>query len=213
MSRLIYVYDALCGWCYGFSPIIRQFEAEYSDRFTFEVLSGGMMTGARVQPIAVSMSYIESAYKVVEQRTGVRFGQAYLDDILRPGTYLSDSTKPAQALTLFKAMAAWRKEQSQIAFAAALQYALYHDGIDLNDNANYGPIAADFGIDPDAFVKQIDDEATKQQTQQEFDYVAQLQLGGFPSVIVERGDKLYLVARGYVPYETLQTTVQQLITS
>jgi putative protein-disulfide isomerase len=212
MSRLIYIYDALCGWCYGFSPVIRRFVAEHQGQFAVEVLSGGMMTGPRVQPISVSMSYIESAYKVVEERTGVQFGQAYLTNILRPGTYLSDSTKPGQAMTLFKAIQANQPQPQQVAFAAALQTALYHDGIDLNVAANYGPIVEPFSIDPDEFVAHLDDAAIREQTQQEFDLVARMQIGGFPSVIVEHRNELFLVARGYVPYKTLLENVQRATT-
>ena len=102
--KIIYIYDALCGWCYGFSPVIRRFHQHYADEFDFDVLSGGMMTGERVKPVSESMAYIEQAYKVVEARTGVRFGDDYLTNLLRPGTYMSDSEKPGMAMTLFKAI-------------------------------------------------------------------------------------------------------------
>ncbi|MFW5658939.1 MAG: hypothetical protein ACOCZ8_03040, partial [Bacteroidota bacterium] len=39
--KVIYVYDALCGWCYGFSPNIQQLHDEFGDRVDFEVVSGG----------------------------------------------------------------------------------------------------------------------------------------------------------------------------
>ena len=105
--KLLYVYDALCGWCYGFSPVIRDCQARHTapdsaTPLTFEVLSGGMMTGNRVRPVTESMGYIEQAYKTVEDRTGVKFGDDYLNKLLRAGTYLSDSQLPGQAMTLFK---------------------------------------------------------------------------------------------------------------
>ena len=40
---VIYCYDAYCGWCYGFSPVIKQIAEEYKDHFDIEVLSGGMI--------------------------------------------------------------------------------------------------------------------------------------------------------------------------
>jgi len=39
--KLIYYFDALCGWCFGFSPVISQLEKEFEDRLNFEVISGG----------------------------------------------------------------------------------------------------------------------------------------------------------------------------
>ena len=167
------------------------------------------MTG--VQTCALPICYIEQAYKTVEERTGVRFGEAYLTNLLRPGTYLSNSTPPGQAMTLFKATQVGATPSRQIAFAAALQNALYHDGIDLNVWENYGPLVAPFGLDPAEFVAHVDDEAIRQQTRQEFDLVAGWQIGGFPSVIIEHNEKLSLVARGYLPYEALLANVNRAI--
>ena len=67
--RIIYFFDTLCGWCYGFSPVIKQIADKYGDEFDFEVISGGMMMGERVQPASVMADYILNAYKTVENRT------------------------------------------------------------------------------------------------------------------------------------------------
>lgn len=207
--RIIYVYDALCGWCYGFSPVIRQLYRTYADQFEFDVLSGGMMTGPRVRPIAESMSYIEQAYKVVEEHTGVRFGEDYLTKILKPGTYVSDSEKPSMAMTLFKTVLPGRA----IEFAGTLQNALYHDGVDLNVDANYGPLVDQYDIDPDEFVAHLSDQAIKEQTWAEFNVVSQYGINGFPSVIVDNGRQLFLIARGYLPYDQLSANVERAKTA
>ena len=208
MPRIIYVYDALCGWCYGFSAIMQRFYHERNATVDFTVLSGGMMTGDRVRPIAESMAYIEEAYKVVEERTGVRFGQAYLDAILKPGTYLSNSEKPGMAMTLFKTAQTGR----EVEFAGDLQNALYRDGLDLNVDAIYGPLVDRYGLNPDEFVSHISDAAIREQTLAEFALVAQFGINGFPSVIVENGENLYLVARGYVTYDVLAANIDRALT-
>src|SRR5580704_12530891 len=59
MTRAIYYcYDAYCGWCYGFSPVITRLFAEYRSTIAFEVLSGGMILPAAPQPIGVMAGYI-----------------------------------------------------------------------------------------------------------------------------------------------------------
>lgn len=205
--RIIYVYDALCGWCYGFSPVIRQLYDAYSRQVDFDVLSGGMMTGPRVKPIAESMAYVEQAYKVVEAHTGVMFGEAYLNQILKPGTYISNSEPPGVAMTLFKAVLPGRA----VEFAGTLQHALYGDGIDLNVAANYGPLVEPYGIDPDEFVEHLTDPVVNQQTLAEFNLVSQYGINGFPSVILDHGNALYLVARGYLPFDQLEANIRQAL--
>lgn len=205
--KVLYVYDALCGWCYGFSPVIGQLYRTYGNQIDFDVLSGGMMTGPRAKPISAMRSYIGQAYKVVEERTGVRFGEGYLTNLLEPGTYVSDSEKPGMAMTLFKALLPGRA----VEFAGTLQQALYSDGVDLNVDAAYGPLVEPFEIDPDEFVAHLNDSVIKEQTWAEFNLVSQYGINGFPSVIVDSGEKLYLVARGYLPYDALEANVKRAI--
>ncbi|HNK27785.1 MAG TPA: DsbA family protein, partial [Ferruginibacter sp.] len=59
---LIYCYDAYCGWCYGFSPVMKKIAAEYAGKLDIEVLSGGMMTGENAMPIEKIGPYIQNAY-------------------------------------------------------------------------------------------------------------------------------------------------------
>ncbi|MBC7626759.1 MAG: DsbA family protein, partial [Ferruginibacter sp.] len=66
---LIYCYDAYCGWCYGFSPVIKKIAIQYKNDFFIEVLSGGMMVGEEVMPIEKIGPYIKKTYKRVEELT------------------------------------------------------------------------------------------------------------------------------------------------
>ena len=83
--KIIYVYDALCGWCYGFSPVMEQFYRKQHDAVDFEVISGGMITGSRMGPIGEVAPYIRWAYKEVEEKTRVTFGEAFLKQVLEDG--------------------------------------------------------------------------------------------------------------------------------
>jgi putative protein-disulfide isomerase len=80
---------------------MKQIVEKYQDEFEFEVISGGMVTGERVQPASVMADYILGAYKQVEDRTGVTFGEPFLD-MLRDGTRIQSSFEPALVLRTFK---------------------------------------------------------------------------------------------------------------
>jgi putative protein-disulfide isomerase len=41
--KIIYCYDAYCGWCYGFSPVIKELWLKHREQFDFETISGGMI--------------------------------------------------------------------------------------------------------------------------------------------------------------------------
>ena len=93
-DQVVYVYDPLCGWCYGFSNVITKLQENYQSKIDFTVLSGGMMMGSREEPISVMADYIKGAYKTVEQKCGVTFGERYLKGILESKTYISSSVLP-----------------------------------------------------------------------------------------------------------------------
>ena len=123
---IIYCYDAWCGWCYGFSPVIKQIAEEYKNELDIEVLSGGMMVDEGVMPIEKIAPYIQTGYKRVEELSGIKFGEDFLWHINNPdlSDWYPNSEKPAIALCIFKEY----YPERQVAFASDLQYALHFEG-------------------------------------------------------------------------------------
>ena len=74
---IIYCYDAYCGWCYGFSPVIKSLNKKYNTHFDFETISGGMIPIESTQHISKIAPFILDAYKSVEETTGFKFGEDY----------------------------------------------------------------------------------------------------------------------------------------
>jgi putative protein-disulfide isomerase len=207
---IIYCYDAWCGWCYGFSPVIRKVSEEYSNRFFFEVLSGGMILPEEPRHISVTAGYIKKAYKTVEEHTGIQFGPDYLWHINNPemSDWFPSSEKPAIALCVFKE---YYPEQ-QVAFAADLQYALHAEGRDLTDDEAYRHLLKNYKINAEEFYSKLHSDAYKEKAQYEFSLVKQLQVTGFPAVLLQVSEtKFYLLARGYTSYETLKERIENVL--
>ncbi|MBC7652722.1 MAG: DsbA family protein [Deinococcales bacterium] len=207
---LFYCYDAYCGWCYGFSNVIKQVVAHYNNTLQFEVLSGGMILPEKPVHIGVTAGYIQQAYKNVEQLTGVTFGADYLWHINNPdeGDWYPNSEKPAIALCIFKDF----YPERQVEFASDLQYALHFEGRDLTDDAAYTHLLEKYSIQPETFYEKLKSDEYKQQAYYEFQLCKQLQVSSFPSVLLQTSDsKFYLVARGYTDYDSLQQRVNNIL--
>ncbi len=205
--KLIYVYDALCGWCYGFSPVITEFHEQHKDEMEFEVLSGGMITGGRIGPIGEVAGYISQAYKDVERATGVQFGEGFLKGILEEGSAIFTSIPPSVALTVFKQ----HQPEHAISFAARLQKAIYYDGIEPTDYSAYGKLAAEFGLDADAFVAQMKEDESLKMIRAEFQRAGAMGVTGFPTIFLEQNGQYTVLARGYVPKERLQAALDRVL--
>lgn len=204
---LVYVYDALCGWCYGFSPVMKRLHETYRDQLNFDVLSGGMIMGNRVGPIGQVAPYISRAYKQVEDRTGVTFGEGFLKNVLEPGTAVFSSEKPGIALTVFKA----ERPGEAVSFAHDLQRAVYFDGRDLQADETYADLVQPHGLDGAIFVENLNSFRFKQKTYAEFQAVSRLGVTGFPTVLLLTPEKAYVLSRGYAPFDELDGRVQRVL--
>lgn len=207
---LFYCYDAYCGWCYGFSPVIKKIADTYKDQFDIEVLSGGMIINKTKQPIEVIAGYIQKAYLTVEETTGIRFGKDFLWHIFHPdlSDWFPDSEKAAIALCIFKEYYPNR----QVEFATDLEYALNFEGRDLTDDQAYNLLLDKYSIRPEAFFSKLESEEYKEKAAYEFALCKQLQVTGFPCVFLQTGEsKFHLLARGYTNFETLKNRIDNLL--
>jgi putative protein-disulfide isomerase len=209
---LYYCYDAYCGWCYGNSANMRLVYKEYANKLDFEVLSGGMVISETPQPIAATAAYIQTAYKRVEEYTGMQFGEDYLWHIFNPekSDWFPNSEKPAIALSIFKE----HHVDLQIPFIADLQYALYYEGRDLCDNEAYRHLLEKYKLDVDDFFAKLAMAEYKEKAYTEFALCKQLQVTGFPTTYIQMPDnKLYVVANGFMPYDQLKLAIDKILSN
>jgi len=207
---LIYCYDAYCGWCYGFSPVLKKVTAEFSTYFSVEVLSGGMILPEQPTPIGVMAPYIQQAYKTVENTTGITFGEDYLWHIFHPelSDWFPNSEKPAIALCIFKE---YFPEQ-QLQFAGDLQYALNFEGRDLTDDEAYRHLLHQYQIPEEEFYKKLHDDTYKEKAYYEFALCKQLQVTGYPAVLLQTTEsKLYLLAKGFTDEATFRQRIKNVL--
>lgn len=194
--KVIYVYDPLCGWCYGFSPVMKKFYKKFRNKLDFEVISGGMVVGERIGPIGKVAPYIKDAYKVVEERTGVTFGRQFLK-ALDEGSMIFSSIPPSRALTAFKVF----RPNDAILMAHELQKSIYYDGKAPGDGKIYSELAKKFELPVESYEEALWSDNIASKTEQEFVTSGKLGVSGFPTVFIGNKEKLYPISRGYIDYD------------
>jgi putative protein-disulfide isomerase len=99
-----------------------------------------------------------------------------------------------------------------MAFAADLQYALHFEGRDLCDDEAYRHLLEKYGINEEAFFGKLKDETYKEQANYEFSLCKQLQVTGFPAVLLQESDsKFHLLARGYTTLEEMKLRIDSAL--
>ncbi|NJL32902.1 MAG: hypothetical protein HC893_02425 [Chloroflexaceae bacterium] len=76
-ERLIYGFDPLCGWCFAFRPTMRAVTATHSD-LPITLAYGGLVVGARVEPIAAMRDYLRRGLAQVQAVSGATAGPQFL---------------------------------------------------------------------------------------------------------------------------------------
>jgi putative protein-disulfide isomerase len=208
---IVYCYDAYCGWCYGFSPVISRIYEEYSDRISFETLSGGMIPVESAHHIGRIAPFINESYKRVEQISGVHFGEDFLWHIKNPekSDWHPSSEKPAIAMAVFRDY----YPDDTVVFAADLQQSLHLEGRDLTDNEAYRHLLIKYEIPEDEFYTKLGSAEYKEKAYYDFTLVKQLQVTAFPAVLFQEDElKFHLLARGYTDYDTLKMRIEKVLT-
>ena len=208
---LIYFYDAYCGWCYGFSPIIKKIAEEYSFQLDVEVLSGGMMIGENKMPIEKIGPYIQGAYKRVEEVTGIKFGDDFLWHTANPdkSDWVMNSEKPAIALCILKEI----YPERQLEFAGDLQYALNYEGRDLDDDEAYKHLLEKYTISENDFYTKLKSDEYKEKAYYEFALCKQLNVDSYPQVLIQlHSNKFYLITKSFSTYEEVKKGIEKALT-
>jgi len=206
---LIYCYDAYCGWCYGFSPVMKKISARFQEIVDIEVLSGGMLIDESIAPIEKIAPLILNEYKRVEEVTGVKFGEDFLWHVKNPdqSDWVMNSEKPAIALCIAKEI----YPDKQLDFASDLQQALNAEGRDLDDDEAYRHLVSKYQFNEKAFYEKLHSDEYKSMARYEFALCKQLQVMGFPAVLLQISEtQFYLVASGYTPFDELQQRLEAI---
>lgn len=202
--ELIYVWDAYCGWCYGFSKTIRSLHENHPE-LPLTVLSGGLFVGDRSLSMK-SYPHIPEANQRISQMTGVEFGTAY-QERLKEGSFVMDSVSAAIGFNALRSLA----PDDAVYLASAMQHAFYYEGMSLSELETYKKIALDNNIDPDAVTGLWNDPAAKAKVQAEFNTVHQLGVNSYPSLLLRNGNELISIG-GTMSIDEIEARLARTIT-
>jgi putative protein-disulfide isomerase len=180
---LHYIFDPLCGWCYGAAPLVEA--ARGIAGLNIAPHGGGMMTGGNRQPVTDALrSYVMPHDERIAGLTGQRFGTDYFDGLLRDPAAMFDSEPPTTAILGAQALAG-----RGLDLLRRIQHAHYVQGQRVADAAVLRALAVDIGLDADAF----DTAYAKAQGAETAAHIAAsrrllAQVGGtgFPTLALER---------------------------
>jgi len=185
---LHYIYDPLCGWCYGAKPLVQ------AAQHVLPVIAhaGGMMTGANRQSVSPQLrNYVMPHDRRIAEYTGQPFGEAYFEGLLRDHTAVFDSAPPTAAV-----MAAESIDGRGLELLGRLQTAHYVEGRRIADEAVLVECAVELGYEAEVFLKTLQATDTDQHIKSSRALLAKLGGQGFPTFALEQDGQFTLIDIG-----------------
>lgn len=203
-NKLVYVWDAYCGWCYGFSKNLKELHEAHPE-LELTILSGGLFTGQNKQPIS-NYPHIPGANDRINKITGAKFGEKY-KALLEDGLFVLDSEAAARG---FAALKYFLPERAYY-LAADMQNSFYYEGKSLSDSKTYREIARKHNLDEDAVIKRFESKESWEEAQEEFKKVAELQVQSYPTLLFKKGEDYIQIGGGVMTADKMEAKLQELL--
>ena len=199
-DSIIYFFDPICSWCYGFSTHFYTFFQKHREDYDLQVITGGMVRSENARPIGEIGEYLKEAFNRVREMSGAQFGEPFLQRLEEGSTVFGSDV----ASLVYHTLAAKLPDRS-IEVARAIQRAIYLDGIDPLDVEAYLPVCKQFGLDRKEFLESVSGKEVQDLYEADLYTTQQFGISGFPFVVVKLDDEYYQVARGFRTSDELDT--------
>ncbi|MGC5700092.1 DsbA family protein [Pseudomonas sp. NFXW11] len=187
-ATLHYIYDPLCGWCYGAKPLLQAAQAV----LPVVAHGGGMMTGRNRQPVSPQLrDYVIPHDRRIAEYTGQPFGEAYFEGLLRDESAVFDSAPPIAAV-----LAAQALDGRGLELLGRLQSAHYQEGRRIADREVLLELAQSLGYAPESFAaafEQAQAVALDEHIKASRALLAKVGGQGFPTLALERDGRYQLL--------------------
>ncbi|NHH90412.1 DsbA family protein [Pseudoalteromonas sp. MB47] len=198
MAKLIYVYDPMCSWCWGFRETWLKLQAAIGDKLAIEYKVGGLAPDSD-EPMRKEMQqFLQQTWQRIEQQLGTPFNHEFWHTA-QPRR----STYPA-----CRAVLVARQQNKEQEMLYAIQKAYYLNAQNPSNISTLASLAEQIGLDKNAFIHEIESEKINSLLMDEINQARSLPIQGFPSLVLENKGHYAAVP---VNYQDWQSNYQQII--
>lgn len=206
--RITYLFDPLCGWCYGAGPALERLALW--DGLVVDLAPTGLFAGEGARPMDASFaSYAWQNDQRIARLTGQPFSEAYRSRILGDANRMFDSAPG----TLGVIAAGLNDPALELPALKALQYGRYVEGRDNSDRSVVADILAERGwVDAADRVRTPDEDllaAYRRRIDAARSDMARFGANGVPAIVIGEGTKRRLLPGGAL-FGDFDTLIREL---
>jgi len=199
--RLLYIADPMCSWCWGFAPQLAQVLERVDDRLDCEYVMGGLARDCDEPMPEDVRAYVQQAWAEVQARTGAEFNHDFWSRC-EPRR----STYPACRAVLAAGLQSATREMFR-----AIQRAYYSEARNPSDLITLTELAGELSLDVTRFSADLAGAAVEDALQQGFQLRRRLGVRTFPTLLVEQGEQVTLLAQGFAEFDAMAPSLNALL--
>ena len=181
--KILYFWDAYCGWCYGFNKLFTEFYKNHTD-IEIEIVSGGLYileNSNKISEYAFKNEEIVVMYKV-------EFGEAY-NKVVEEGELVLNSVQPAIALNTVKELI---PNSKLLDFSYDVQKKFFIEGKSLSEVGTYLELCEKYDLDySDLALKLTIAFKDTNPIQQDFLKTLNLGIESYPTAVIEKNGEYF----------------------
>ncbi len=196
--KLYYVWDAYCGWTYGFNYPFAEFMKEHPELET-EIISGGLFWGKNKKKM-VDFKEAQSINNKIEEYYHITFGKDY-NELFSNKEMIMDSLGPAR---VFSTLKKYVPSERHVELTLDIQKIFFDKGKDLSKAENYASIIKKYHLNDEIMVEL--EKVLKEPEKAHQDFVKAYNLGiqSYPTLILEKDSNWYQLNRNVRNKEDLE---------
>ncbi|WP_187696380.1 DsbA family protein [Xanthovirga aplysinae] len=205
--EIVYGFDPLCGWCYGFSNELKAVIDSLDHRVKFTLVNGGLFAGSRGIKMGQINAHIKRNMPLVTKITGTPFGESFINGVLEESNYPYDSKKSSVAVMVIKEMLPKRTFE----LASNIQKEFFFEGKDIQSDQFYRELICDYPIDKEEFIRNLNSKKYIESAEQEFTLASQYGFNGYPSCLLRKGTSTFVLSHGFVKAKPLIQKIESFL--
>ncbi|GAD90632.1 MULTISPECIES: DsbA family protein [Vibrio] len=197
VTRLYYVYDPMCAWCWGYKPTWQKIESALKGKIDIVYIVGGLAPDSD-EPMPHEMrTQIASYWNKIESQLGTEFNHEFW----------SKNTPRRSTYPACRAMLAARRQDAEQKMLTAVQHAYYLDAKNPSDNEVLIELAKDIGLDVEKFTFDLTSDDIEQYLKSELRFARSIGGNSFPSLFVADKDTVVELP---IEYQDANMTIEQV---
>ncbi|WP_349972695.1 DsbA family protein [Pseudomonas caspiana] len=190
---ITYLFDPLCGWCYGASSVLKRLDA--LDEFSVTLLPTGLFADNNSRPMDAGFAdFAWSNDLRIGTLTGQPFSEQYRRQVLEDHTRRFDSGPATRALSAV----VMTEPSRELAALAAIQRGRYVEGLDITDLEVLARILTGIGLNEAARLLLAQDDGLLSHSRERVNFaqaiMTQVGTGGVPALVLGAGKARRLIS-------------------